>query len=97
MAAAAKNLSFEVMGEAEVRQWVEANPGRVNDSDNTVFGLTPLVVAAWKHTHSLVVWLLDEKGAEVNAPTLLGNTALHMSKHRRSSLPCWIVTRFRPG
>jgi hypothetical protein len=41
-----------------------ANPGRVNDGDRA--GDTPLVAAAWKHIHSLVVWLLDEKGADVN-------------------------------
>jgi len=77
MAAAAgdETLHFVNMSEVELRQWVEANPGRVNHRDRN--GLTPLTAAAWNHTRSLVVWLLDEKGADVNATTTEGNTALH--------------------
>ena len=43
-AAAAAPLLFRDMSEAGLRQWVEANPGRVNDRDSH-FGLTPLIVA----------------------------------------------------
>jgi ankyrin repeat protein len=45
---------------------VQANPERVNDRDEG--GFTPLYVAVWfKNSYSLTVWLLDEKGADVNA------------------------------
>ena len=64
-AASAAALRFRQMSEAGLRQWVEANPGRVNDRDSE--GLTPLIAAASiKESLSLVVWLLDEKGADVN-------------------------------
>jgi hypothetical protein len=45
MAVAAQEevLNFEDMNEAELRQWVEANPGRVNDRDSD--GRTPLYAA----------------------------------------------------
>lgn len=39
-AAADEDLEFQCMTEAEMRQWVEANPGRVDDRDNQ--GDTPL-------------------------------------------------------
>ncbi len=56
--------------EAGLRQWVEANPGRVNDSDSQ--GRTPLLIAvASLQSLPLVFWLLDEKGADRGAdPTL---------------------------
>jgi hypothetical protein len=76
MAAAAEALSFPPMSEAEMRLWVEANPGRVNDRDTK--GVTPLVAAAVQSgSISLVVWLLDEKGADVNATMASGRSALH--------------------
>lgn len=75
-AAAAEMLSFEYMSEAQLRQWVEANPGRVNDRDSKCY--TPLSAAAVReHSLSLFVWLLDEKGADVNATTVHGYTPLH--------------------
>jgi ankyrin repeat protein len=52
------------MTEAEMRQWVEANPGHVDNRDNQ--GDTPLLVATCLDNLPLVVRLLDEKGADVN-------------------------------
>lgn len=68
-------LSFREMSEAELRQWVEANPGRVNHRDSR--GSMPLFSAACrKEGLSLVVWLLDEKGADVNGALSNGYTPL---------------------
>jgi hypothetical protein len=81
MAAAAQEemLFFHFgLNEAELRQWVEANPGRVNDRDKG--GYTPLIVAVcYIKSLPLTVWLLDEKGADVNATSLCGYTPLHMA------------------
>jgi len=52
------------MEEAEVRQWVEANPGRVNGLDG--HGFTPLYAAVCWENLPLVLWLLNEKGADAN-------------------------------
>jgi hypothetical protein len=61
-------LDLKCMSEAELRQWVDANPGRVNDRDKSGKGTTPLFVAAlWLKSMPLVLWLLDKKGADVNA------------------------------
>jgi len=69
------------MSEVQLRQWVEANPERVNGRDNTYFGLTPLITAVSKMEGlSMVVWLLDEKSADVNATIANGNTPLHLAK-----------------
>lgn len=59
MAAAEEELDF---------QWVEANPRRVNERDTNYFvHYTPLYVAvAFKESLALTLWLLDEKGADVN-------------------------------
>ena len=73
--AAAEALYFHRMGEAGLRQWVEANLGRVNDRDSR--GDMPLIVAAGDlKSLPLVVWLLDEKGADVDATTKFGTSAL---------------------
>lgn len=72
-AAAEEMLNFYAMEEAELRKWVEANLGRVNEDRR---GFTPLAVAAWKQEHSLLVWLLDKKGADVNSIADYGRTAL---------------------
>lgn len=62
--------------EAQLRQWVEADPRRVNDWDKD--GKTPLYMAACGfRSLPLVLWLLDEKGADVNARCYSGYTALH--------------------
>lgn len=72
---APETLRFSGMSEAELRLWVEANPGRVNDKDNQ--GLTALVWAACQlESLPLTVWLLDEKGADVNARWIGGRTVL---------------------
>jgi ankyrin repeat protein len=64
-----------MMNKAEMRQWVEANPGRVNDGDTMMH--TPLYSAAsHKKIAPLTVWLLDERGADVNGTTLRGTTPL---------------------
>jgi len=66
MAANDWDLSFISMTEAELRQWVEANPGRVNDRDT--FGCMPLSVAVvFIKSVPLVLWLVKERGADVNA------------------------------
>jgi ankyrin repeat protein len=68
--------TFDLYLCAALRQWVEANPGRVNDRDRS--GRTPLYVAACDlKSLSLTTWLLDEKGADVNGKSQYGNTPLH--------------------
>ena len=76
-AVAAEELTFWRMTEVQLRQWVEANPERVNDRDR--LGEMPLCVAVF-HMKSLplTVWLLDEKGADVNARAREGYTLLHV-------------------
>jgi hypothetical protein len=94
MAAAAGQtvLSFFDMTEAQLRQWVEANPGWVNDRDEV--GRTHLVAAAMeKEGLPLVVWLLDKQGADMNATTGTGKSALHSLASSTFSLPCWTVAR----
>lgn len=64
---------------AYVRQWVEANPGKINDRDSQ--GLTVLVAAACELENlPLTLWLLDEKGADVNARWAGGRTALMFAR-----------------
>lgn len=76
MVAAEEELDFHGMGEAEMRQWVEANPGRVNDRDR--HGETPLHTAIYEgFSLPLVLWLVDEKGADLNATTSKGQPPLH--------------------
>jgi hypothetical protein len=36
-----EEVDFSGMSEAEMREWVEANPGRVNDMDCGGYGSTP--------------------------------------------------------
>lgn len=68
MVAAQPELAFHGMSERKLRRWVEANPGRVNDEDmNPSTHYTPLFVAvAFHESLALALWLLDEKGADVN-------------------------------
>ena len=54
---------------------MEANRGRSNYRDR--FGETPLIAATSLPGLPLVVWLLDEKGADVNGTTGNGRSALH--------------------
>jgi len=72
-------VKFSKMSEPELRQWVEANPGRVNDRDSR--GHTPLFVTAFfLRDLPLTVWLLDEKGADANARCCRGLTALYSAR-----------------
>jgi len=76
MAANDGDLSFGSMTEAELRQWVEANPGRVNDMDSD--GCMPLSVAVVLiESVPLVLRIVKEKGADVNATNALGSSPLH--------------------
>ena len=77
-AAGAELLDFDTMTEDELRQWVDASPSRVNDWDWDEDGITPLFTAVY-HMKSfpLVLWLLDEKGADVNMRVVNGQTPLH--------------------
>lgn len=76
MAANDVDLVFAVMSEVELRQWVEANPGRVNDRDSR--GATPLWVAVYDlKSVALVRWLVKERGADVNLAEDDGSTPLH--------------------
>jgi len=64
------------MTEAELRQWVDSNPSRVNDWDD--YDVTPLYAAVYhKESLPLVLWLLDERGADVNTRVSGGQTPLH--------------------
>jgi hypothetical protein len=78
MAAIDLHLSFRDMGEPELRQWVDANPGRV--SDMGMHGLTPLLRAVALKSVPLVLWLVKEKGADVNAADGDGHTSLHRAR-----------------
>jgi len=70
---------FDQMGKAELQQWVDANPGRIDDRDSE--GITPLFATAYnRKSLSLVEWLLDEKGADVNARADFGLTATHAAR-----------------
>ncbi len=60
MAAAAAPASFHRMTFPELRQWVDANPTRVNDWDAE--GYMPLYMAVSWNNMALVLWLLEEKG-----------------------------------
>jgi hypothetical protein len=69
--AAEQHLDFQMITEMQMRQWVEANPGRTNDHDSK--GNTPLFVAAVHHASvQLVLWLVKEKGADVNVQSVRG-------------------------
>ena len=59
MAANDVDLLFRDMDEAELRQWVEANPGRVNGRDKG--GYTPLFTAVFKFDSApLILWLVKD-------------------------------------
>lgn len=57
---------------------METNPERVNDRDDKL-GATPLSVAIFLNL-TLVVWLLDEKGADVNATMVNKENPLRNAK-----------------
>lgn len=65
---------YHLMSEATLRQYMEFRP--VDDLGKD--GSTPLYVAVFKPKKlPLVLWLLDEKGANVNAATSRGSTTVH--------------------
>jgi len=43
------------------------------------------------------MWLLDEKGTDVNGTTKYGSSALHKAKTPDMVAACWTVARIRPG
>lgn len=76
--AAVAQVNFLRMSEAALRQWVEAHAGWANDRD--MDDNTPLFVAAMREEGlSMVVWLLDEKGADMNIASSGGSTPLHIA------------------
>lgn len=78
MAAAAVLPRFHIMTGAELRQWVDANPEHVNDWDRDEDGNTPLYTAAYHLKNlALLLWLLNEKGADVNKRIFDGQTPFH--------------------
>ena len=60
---AAAEVAFWNMTETELRQWVEANPGRVNEPDRDDFTLLYVAVSHLKSL-SLTVWLRERRGRE---------------------------------
>jgi ankyrin repeat protein len=77
--------------EAALRQWVEANPGRVNemlkDRSWADAGRTVLFAAVfYLKSLPLTVWYLNEKGADVNAICTYESTPLLWQARWRSSL-----------
>jgi hypothetical protein len=66
---------FYMKSEAQLRRWMQANPEKVNDTDKDKH--TPLYAAAYYlKSLPLVLWLLDVKGADVDARLLRGQTVL---------------------
>jgi len=77
-AVADNTVSFYGMSEAQLRQWVEAHPGRVNAKDSGQH--TPLCVAvSVLESLPLIVWLIDKKGADVNVRTRTRYTPLQLA------------------
>lgn len=68
-------LRFGGMTEAQLRQWVEGNPGRVNDTDKDNCTLLYAASSLLKSL-PLVLWLVDVMGADLNTQVLRGQTAL---------------------
>lgn len=67
---------FRTLTSAELREWVEANPERVNEWDRHEH--TPLFSAVrYQYDFSLVIWLLDDMSADVNGSSFVGATPLH--------------------
>jgi hypothetical protein len=70
----------EGMNPTELQEWVAADPTRVNNRDRE--GNTPLCMAAnGFESLPLVLLLLDEMGADVNATRSGGWTALHGDRY----------------
>ena len=71
-------VDFYRMNEAELQDWVEFNAGRVNDGDR--YGNTALYATVYKNYPSLVLWLLNEKGADLSATTSANPNILQVTK-----------------
>ena len=76
MAAHDVDLVFGNMTELELRQWVNANPGRVNDRD--LRKKTPLFRAIDLNSVPLILWSVKEKGADLNAVDRHKHTVLYV-------------------
>ena len=70
-------LSFIHISKKKLRKWVEANSERVNTYTFDHKGYTPLFSIISMESLSLTLWLVDEKGADVNKRTWNGYTPLH--------------------
>lgn len=71
-------MDFCELNVGELLQWVEFNPARINDIDEMGHTLVFVLVQVQRFLR-LILWLLDEKGADVNATTLGELTSLHMA------------------
>ena len=78
-AAIKQHIAFVRMGEEETRRWVEAHPGEVNNKDWCGNTLLHTAIYALKSLE-LVLWLVHEKGADVNIPDRNGFTPLHFAQ-----------------
>ncbi len=79
-ASAAADIIFVNLTLAQLRQWVEDRPGRVEDRDK--WGYSCLYAAALKGSDAtLVEWMIDTHGADVNGRMGGdGLTALHIAR-----------------
>lgn len=68
---------FGKMTEVEMWLWVENNPGRINALD--INGMAILHNAASKGIGNLAIWLIDQRGADVNVKDVSGYTPLHLA------------------
>lgn len=66
---------FRGMTEVQLRKWLEANPKHLNAMGDYLW--TPLYTATILKSLPLVLWLLDEKGADVNKWANGGERPLH--------------------
>lgn len=79
-------IDFSLMDDHQLRRWVEANPGRVDDKDKD--GHTPLYRAVTIDNQDclhytplqLVEWLTDKRFADVDAKSVRGETPLHATR-----------------
>lgn len=78
-------LHFEAAGEAGLRQWVETNPGRVNDRNSRGYKSAPLVL-----------WLVKEKRADVNDMYARGTLLFTLQTPLTSLMLSWTVARIPP-
>jgi len=67
------------IGNTAVGRPTDANPTRVDDCD--AGGITPLYTAVNQNNMALVLWLLEEKGANVNNKSYWGHAPLHAPLH----------------